>query len=83
MSIHRSSQPGLERTRRIGSPGLVAHGSHPFCPPRLELCYPYTAQAILSKKLRRFWELIIIYFYTHEYPLYILFYSIKHNQIFH
>ena len=81
MSIHRSSQPGLERTRRIGSPGLVAHGSHPFCPPRLKLCYPYTTQVILSKVETPLWGLITIWFYTHEYPCTYYFILWKLNQI--
>ena len=81
MSIHRSSQPGLERTMRIGSPGLVAHGSYSFAHPIHNSAIPIQYKQF-SQKLRRFLGTCHL-FYTYEYPLYILFYPIKLNQIFH
>ena len=82
MSIHRSSQPGLERTMRIGSPGLVAHGSYSFAHPVHNSAIPIQYKQF-SQKVKAFFGELVIYFIHMNTPCTYYFYPIKLNQIFH
>ena len=72
MSIHRSSQPGLEQTMRIGSPGLVAHGSYSFAHPVNNSAIPIQYKQF-SQKVKAFFGNLSFILYIWIPPVHIIF----------